>query len=100
MRGGTFVSRFSRTLTTDAVHLLPRRTIFFFGLTITRLIKPLVTRHAPVTLEWDNTPGNNKEKWYTYKAIHASAQNIKSENGSQPVHVPGLYWYIRFNACI
>ena len=51
-------------------------------LTLTRIIKSVVTGQAPVTLELRNTPGKNTNKpkvvhaYITANAIHASARNI------------------------
>ena len=51
-------------------------------LTLTRIIRSVVTRHAPVTLELRNTPGKNTNKpkvvhaYITAEAVHASTRNI------------------------
>ena len=51
-------------------------------LTLTRIIKSVVTGQAPVTLELRNTPGKNTHKpkvvhaYITADAIHASTRNI------------------------
>ena len=53
-------------------------------LTLTRIIKSVVTGQAPVTLEWKDTPGkkhkqNKKKVVHAYiiaDAIHASARKI------------------------
>ena len=50
-------------------------------LTLTRIIKSMVTGQAPVTLEWSNTPGKKhkptaEHAYITADAIHASAGNI------------------------
>ena len=51
-------------------------------LTLTRMIKSVVTGQAPVTLELRNTPGKNTNKpevvhaYITADAIHASTRNI------------------------
>ena len=48
-------------------------------LTLTRIIKSVVTGRAPVTMELRNTLGKNTNdpRWYTADAIHASTRNIK-----------------------
>ena len=58
-------------------------------LTLTRIIKSVVTGQAPVTLELRNTPGKkHKPKvvhaYITADAIRAFTRNICSEFGSQP----------------
>ena len=50
-------------------------------LTLTRVIKSLVTGQAPVTLEWRNTPGKKTKPKVVHAciiadAIHASARKI------------------------
>ena len=52
-------------------------------LTLTRIIKSVVTGQAPVTLELRNTPGKNTHNptkvvhaYITADAIHASTRNI------------------------
>ena len=51
-------------------------------LTLTRIIKSVVTGQAPVTLELGNTPGKNTNKpkvvhaSITADAIHASTRNL------------------------
>ena len=51
-------------------------------LTLTRIIKSVVTGQAPVTLELRNTPGENTNKpkvahaYITADAIHASTRSI------------------------
>ena len=58
-------------------------------LTITRIIKSVVTGQAPVTLELRNTPGENTHnpKWYTYISqltqFMPPPETYKSEIGSQ-----------------
>ena len=60
------------------------RVVVVVVLTLTRIIKPVVTGQAPVTLELRNTPEKkknaNKPKvvhaYVTADAIHASARNI------------------------
>ena len=41
------------------------------AVTFARIIQSVVTGQAPVTLEWNNTPGEKKtnQKWYTYTRI-------------------------------
>ena len=54
-------------------------------LTLTRIIKSVVTGQAPSTLEWKNTPGKNTSKqkvvhaYIIAKAIHASAKKYKKK---------------------
>ena len=56
--------------------------VVVFVVTLTRIIKSVVTGQAPVTLELRNTPGENKNKpkvvhaYITADAIHASTRNI------------------------
>ena len=51
-------------------------------LTLTRIIKSVVTGQAPVTLELRNTPGETRTQpkvvhaYITADAIHASTRNI------------------------
>ena len=58
------------------------RTVVVVVLTLTRIIKSVVTGQAPVTLELRNTPGKkHKQKkvvhaYITADAIHASTRNI------------------------
>ena len=42
-------------------------------LTLTRIIKSVVTGQAPVTLEPRNTPGKNtnNSRWYTHRLYHS-----------------------------
>ena len=48
-------------------------------LTLPRIIKSVVTGHAPVTLEWRNTPGKiQSPKWYTNDAsVRPSGQRVR-----------------------
>ena len=60
---------------------LSRDRIVVVVLTLTRIIKSVVTGQAPVTLELRNTPEKNPNnpRWYTHiiaDAIHASTRNI------------------------
>ena len=81
--------------------------LLFVDYTLTRIVKSVVTGQAPVTLEWENTPGKrtNQTKSGTYthvdiiaEAIHASgSKNIKNEIGSHLTYVPCPYWYMRFS---
>ena len=56
-------------------------------LTLTRIIKSVVTGQAPVTVELRNTPGKNTIKpkvvhaCITADAIHASTRNMKVKSG-------------------
>ena len=43
-----------------------KHTWYVFVLTLTRIVKSVVTEQAPVTLEWRTIPGKQlKQKWYT-----------------------------------
>ena len=56
--------------------------VVYVVLTLTRIIKSVVTGQAPITLELRNTPGKNTNnpRWYTHisqlDAIHVSTRNI------------------------
>ena len=57
------------------------RTVVVVVLTLTRIIKSVVTGQAPVTLELRNTPGKNTQPkvvhaYITADAIHASTRDI------------------------
>ena len=65
-------------------------------LTLTRIIKSVVTGQAPVTLELKNTPGKNTHnpRWYTHISqltqFMPPPETYKSEIGSQStMYVPG-----------
>ena len=92
------------------------QTIVVIVLTLTRIIKSVVTGQAPVTLEWRNTPrkkNTNKtkrgtrehkqnQKWYTfslYRSLRMLRQkNIKTKSESA-YDVPGSdHWYIRLTS--
>ena len=51
-------------------------------LTLTRMIKSVVTGQAPATLELGNAPGKNTTKpkvvheYFTAEAVHASTRNM------------------------
>ena len=58
-------------------------------LTLTRIVKYVVTRQAPVTLELRNTPGKNtNQRWYAHMSqltqLMPPPETYKSEMGSQP----------------
>ena len=58
-----------------------RPTLLVVGLTLTRVIKSVVTGQAPVTLELRNTPGKKHKlkvvhAYITADAIHASTRKI------------------------
>ena len=60
---------------------LYQRLVVVVVLTLTRIIKPVVTGQAPVTLELRNTPGKHTQPkvvhaYITADAIHASTRNI------------------------
>ena len=70
--------------------MLTRRSIYdVVVLTLTRIIKSVVTGQAPVTLELRNTPGKNTNnpRWYTHKSqltqFMPPPETYKREIGSQ-----------------
>ena len=59
----------------------PIYSLFVVVLTLTRIIKSVVTGHVPVTLELRNTPGKHTQPkvvhaYITADAVHASTRNL------------------------
>ena len=71
------------------MHRFDKRKVVVVVLTLTRIIKSVVTGQAPVTLELRNTPGNNTHnpRWYTHISqltqFMPPPETYKSEIGSQ-----------------
>ena len=91
MREESLGRRRAASRTKNKVILHIHISTFVVVLTLTRIIKSVVTGQAAVTLELRNTPGKNTNKpkvvhaYIIADAIHASARKIyKSEIGSQP----------------
>ena len=93
-------------------------------LTLTRISKSVVTRHAPVTLELRNTPGKTQanHKWYTRVSYVADTHSVRLEPAAliythsvrlQPtpltlvrtrcthyeLHRGCRHWYCRISSC-